>query len=733
MPKAKKKKGKKKSKEELEAERVAQEEAERVEREAEEARVAEEKRLAEEELRRKAEEAAAARAAELERLDAEQEASEEADAAHRAAAAEWTAKLAEKEEWERYRSSDGGFDISQESQLNAFLSDVTSSDYGTLQAGAAAVESITKLTQQLVLRKQKALEAKDDAVVAQSLQVCSNFEAAVSKTLDSMMAKLVDQAKVLSKGKPEFHDSITTPSVDIALWMNVVPKGYRPRLVKYDDLGLSVTIPRNLMSLTLAARTVVYRNGFRTRLLSPAAAASATAAAATAADNAAGDAAGAGAATAGAVSSAVLLPLTDEQTKKVMERAAQLHEAWRAPRALPDGTFKPRISRAAGGAKQDIANTSFADLSDADQAPFVADAEFVERWLSAIGAATEFTAYGPTIQFDIIDLPAQSRQLKKWQVRAVVEGLEGTVKRRTYPLEGTPAGQVVPPIKFSLKVPESVRVHSNETPMVGVWDAASRSWSVDNVSEVSFNPEDRILKFQAVGVGLISLVQPRSVDIPLQHWEIKRLNFKGAVRVSLRTARGLCVDIKVHNDGCSLIVNTEGEHATPSEIRHLAGRKFGARQIFEELAHAGLNFLLQQRGPKARVTAAVQEPEEDNELPLSQPLQTRDFTLTPSANASVDERSSESGFDACSEGGPRRARGSSGGSGATMFNIDKYIWASNTLREDYDSVGLKGMETMYFVEPEVASLLERCFGERRVQPRLSTTSTASHSEEKSQS
>ena len=141
----------------------------------------------------------------------------------------------------------------------------------------------------------------------------------------------------------------------------------------------------------------------------------------------------------------------------------------------------------------------------------------------------------------------------------------------------------------------------------------------------------------------------------------------------------------------------------------------------------------QQRGPKARVTAAVQEPEEDNELPLSQPLQTRDFTLTPSANASVDERSSESGFDACSEGGPRRARGSSGGSGATMFNIDKYIWASNTLREDYDSVGLKGMETMYFVEPEVASLLERCFGERRVQPRLSTTSTASHSEEKSQS
>ena len=66
-----------------------------------------------------------------------------------------------------------------------------------------------------------------------------------------------------------------------------------------------------------------------------------------------------------------------------------------------------------------------------------------------------------------------------------------------------------PAVFCKRQVPESVRVHSNETPMVGVWDAGSRSWNVDNVSEVSFNPEDRILKFQAVGVGLLSLVQPR--------------------------------------------------------------------------------------------------------------------------------------------------------------------------------------------------------------------------------
>ncbi len=56
--------------------------------------------------------------------------------------------------------------------------------------------------------------------------------------------------------------------------------------------------------------------------------------------------------------------------------------------------------------------------------------------------------------------------------------------------------QVVPPIKFSLKVPESVRVHSAEAPLVGLWDAPSRTWSTEHVSEVSYSAEDRTVRFQ---------------------------------------------------------------------------------------------------------------------------------------------------------------------------------------------------------------------------------------------
>ncbi len=238
MPAAAKKKGKKKkSKEELEAERLAAEEAERLAREAEEARLAEEKRLAEEELRRKAAEAAAARQAELERLDEEQAAAAPADDAHAAAVVTWDASTQQQEEWGRYRTSHGGFDTSKENQLTAFLSDKVGGGsggggYSTLDDGATAVASIVALLGQLRARKAWAFETKDDSGVARALEHCSQFEAAVSRTLDSLMARLVDNAKSLTAGKPEFQQNATTPDLDVGLWMNVVPKGYRPRIVK---------------------------------------------------------------------------------------------------------------------------------------------------------------------------------------------------------------------------------------------------------------------------------------------------------------------------------------------------------------------------------------------------------------------------------------------------------------------------------------------------------------------
>lgn len=49
----------------------------------------------------------------------------------------------------------------------------------------------------------------------------------------------------------------------------------------------------------------------------------------------------------------------DERVEQV---AAGLHEAWRAPRRLPDGTFEERVKEDGRGGVVDIANTEYALL-----------------------------------------------------------------------------------------------------------------------------------------------------------------------------------------------------------------------------------------------------------------------------------------------------------------------------------------------------------------------------------
>ena len=97
--------------------------------------------------------------------------------------------------------------------------------------------------------------------------------------------------------------------------------------------------------------------------------------AAAVADSAAGASGEAAAAGAGAAASPTARSgrplLSEADMALVCTRAATLHNVWRAPRLLPDGTYKPRPTRGAGGQMEDVANTNFDQLSEANQQPCV--------------------------------------------------------------------------------------------------------------------------------------------------------------------------------------------------------------------------------------------------------------------------------------------------------------------------------------------------------------------------
>lgn len=67
--------------------------------------------------------------------------------------------------------------------------------------------------------------------------------------------------------------------------------------------------------------------------------------------------------------------------RMVAATAALLHDAWRAPRALPGGGFEPRLKPDGAGGEVDIANANFADLPAMWQEENLAAAAFAVDFL----------------------------------------------------------------------------------------------------------------------------------------------------------------------------------------------------------------------------------------------------------------------------------------------------------------------------------------------------------------
>ena len=70
-------------------------------------------------------------------------------------------------------------------------------------------------------------------------------------------------------------------------------------------------------------------------------------------------------------------------TRPVEDIASDLHEAWRAPRRLEDGSFEPRMKDDGEGGEVDIANTPYHKLPPKWQAENKSAAEGVVRAVSS--------------------------------------------------------------------------------------------------------------------------------------------------------------------------------------------------------------------------------------------------------------------------------------------------------------------------------------------------------------
>ncbi|XP_072810690.1 dynein axonemal intermediate chain 7 isoform X3 [Vicugna pacos] len=167
----------------------------------------------------------------------------------------------------------------------------------------------------------------------------------------------------------------------------------------------------------------------------------------------------------------------------------------------------------------------------------------------------QFTTLGGVYHLDILELPPQCKPVKGWMI---VEILKEGLQKYVYPPETTEDFEMenaFPPIEVMLKVHENVIFF--EAPMVARWDAEGKHWKTDGISNVSYQPEDRLITFSLETFGPVTLIQDAHVNMPYQSWELRPLDVNKVLltvttvftEIQIQVKENLCMlaSIKLNN------------------------------------------------------------------------------------------------------------------------------------------------------------------------------------------
>lgn len=209
-----------------------------------------------------------------------------------------------------------------------------------------------------------------------------------------------------------------------------------------------------------------------------------------------------------------------------------------------------------------------------------------------------FSAIGPLMFIELLDLPPQPKVVNGWIMQQIVSS---ELKRVNYQVEGqtaldsnsttsTPAppnsasaSQVQianPPVMITCKLPGNVMYF--EQPQLAQWDSAKNNWRLDTFTDTQYNEEERTVLFKMSTFGAIATFQDLYLNMPFQSWELR----PHATNSCLFTLIAAIIELEIEIKD-SLCALTQPDN-TP-ELAHLKGRWMKPQQLIEAMQKAGVN------------------------------------------------------------------------------------------------------------------------------------------------
>jgi cancer susceptibility candidate protein 1 len=249
-------KKKKKSKEELEQERLEREEAERIARE-------EAERLAEEERVRKAEEHRLrqefllnSRNEELARIVQEEEENKIYVANVEDAIVKADQDQLDMESWDRFRSCLSRPDPLKEADVNTYIQTWLEDQEGDLKTVMRECTRAEEVCKEATIHLARARAAGDEKKVAYFEEYMGLLRDAQLEKLDFASSYVINHAEDFANDKGGCQVSEKEGELKIGLWVNLALKPFRLKVVDYYNCGMVTDIPKPCSLIGVAIRTL---------------------------------------------------------------------------------------------------------------------------------------------------------------------------------------------------------------------------------------------------------------------------------------------------------------------------------------------------------------------------------------------------------------------------------------------------------------------------------------------
>lgn len=171
---------------------------------------------------------------------------------------QWCLHCGRCAQWEKYLACEPRPDAQVEGDMNSFLNSWSLEVSTDLPEVASACESANEVIDDLVYVGANAKATNDSALYDQCMRFIEKIEQMINEKIEFASGHILQYADEYtdSNSRSEVKMASASNWMKLGLWINLIAKGSRSKKIDFQELGISVDLPKAVIVQSLALRVI---------------------------------------------------------------------------------------------------------------------------------------------------------------------------------------------------------------------------------------------------------------------------------------------------------------------------------------------------------------------------------------------------------------------------------------------------------------------------------------------